>query len=66
MNEHCPNLCGEDIMRKFSEVNGSQRSSAWFLARCGRPRISAGAMLARIKTGEAAALRDLRTTRANN
>jgi hypothetical protein len=46
----------------FSIIDTPQRSEAWFAARCGRLTAScAKEMLATIKTGEAAARRDLRT-----
>lgn len=49
-------------MTPFVLVDVEQRSEAWFAARAGRLTAScAGDMLARIKTGEAAARRDLRT-----
>lgn len=48
-------------MKGFAVVDVDQRSPEWFAARCGRLTSSAAAaMLARIKTGEAAARRDLR------
>jgi predicted phage-related endonuclease len=48
--------------REFAVCEAEQRSPAWFLARLGRLTGSrAGDMLATIKTGEAAARRDLRT-----
>ncbi len=49
-------------MRNFTVVEAEQRSPAWFAARAGRLTGSrASDMLATIKTGEAAARRDLRT-----
>src|SRR5512138_1556915 len=49
-------------MRSFRIVDAEQRSPAWFQARVGRLTGSrAGDMLATIKSGEAAARRDLRT-----
>ncbi len=49
-------------MTPFVLVDVEQRSPEWFAARAGRLTAScAGDMLARIKTGEAAARRDLRT-----
>lgn len=48
-------------MRRFSIVTAEQRSPEWKAARCGRLTASrASDMLATIKTGEAAARRDLR------
>lgn len=48
-------------MRKFTVHDAEQRSEAWFLARCGRlTASSAKDMLSTIKSGEAAARRDLR------
>lgn len=50
------------MTRPFVIVDVDQRSPEWFAARAGRLTAScAGDMLARIKTGEAAARRDLRT-----
>jgi hypothetical protein len=49
-------------MRNFTVCSAEQRSPAWFAARAGRLTGSrAGDMLATIKSGEAAARRDLRT-----
>jgi putative phage-type endonuclease len=49
-------------VRKFSVLDAEQRSPEWFAARAGRLTGSrAGDMLATIKSGEAAARRDLRT-----
>ncbi len=49
------------LTRAFSVVDAEQRSPEWFLARLGRLTGSRAAdMLATIKTGEAAARRDLR------
>jgi hypothetical protein len=49
-------------VRRFAIVEAEQRSEAWFRARAGRLTGSrAGDMLATIKSGEAAARRDLRT-----
>jgi predicted phage-related endonuclease len=49
-------------MRSFSVIDAAQRSPEWFAARAGRLTGScAGDMLATIKSGEAAARRDLRT-----
>jgi predicted phage-related endonuclease len=49
-------------MRAFTVVTAEQRSEQWFLARLGRLTGSrANDMLATIKSGEAAARRDLRT-----
>jgi predicted phage-related endonuclease len=49
-------------MRPFTIVHAEQRSDEWFLARLGRLTGSRAAdMLATIKSGEAAARRDLRT-----
>jgi hypothetical protein len=49
-------------MRNFTVVDAPQRSPEWFQARAGRLTGScAGDMLATIKSGEAAARRDLRT-----
>lgn len=49
-------------MKLFTVVNAPQRSDEWFLARLGRLTGSRAAdMLAMIKSGEAAARRDLRT-----
>ena len=49
-------------MRSFTLVDAPQRSPEWFAARAGRLTGSrAGDMLATIKSGEAAARRDLRT-----
>lgn len=49
-------------MRKFTVIDADQRSAAWFEARLGRLTGScAKDMLATIKSGEAAARRDLRT-----
>ena len=49
-------------MHNFICIEAAQRSEAWHLARLGRLTGSRAAdMLARIKTGEAAARRDLRT-----
>lgn len=46
----------------FTIIDAPQRSEEWFKARCGRVTASqARDMLASIKTGEAAARRDLRT-----
>lgn len=48
-------------MRRFTVINAEQRSDEWFLARLGRLTGSRAAdMLATIKSGEAAARRDLR------
>ena len=48
-------------MRNFTIVEAEQRTPAWFAARAGRLTASrAKDMLAAIKTGEAAARRDLR------
>lgn len=48
-------------MRNFTVDTSEQRSEAWFAARCGRLTAScAKDMLATIKSGEAAARRDLR------
>lgn len=48
-------------MRAFTVIDAPQRSEAWFTARLGRLTGSrAGDMLATIKSGEAAARRDLR------
>ena len=48
-------------MRNFTIIDAEQRSEQWFAARLGRLTGSrAGDMLATIKTGEAAARRDLR------
>ncbi len=48
-------------MRRFMVLDAEQRSAAWFAARSGRLTGSvAGDMLATIKTGEAAARRNLR------
>jgi predicted phage-related endonuclease len=50
------------VSRPFILVDVEQRSPEWFAARAGRlTASSAGDMMARIKTGEAAARRDLRT-----
>jgi putative phage-type endonuclease len=49
-------------VRNFTVVDAEQRSAEWFAARAGRLTGSrASDMLATIKTGEAAARRDLRT-----
>ena len=49
-------------MRNFTILDVEQRSLDWFAARCGRLCGSqAGDMLATIKSGEAAARRDLKT-----
>jgi hypothetical protein len=49
-------------VRRFAVVGAEQRSQLWFAARAGRLTGSrAGDMLATIKSGEAAARRDLRT-----
>ncbi len=49
-------------MKAFTVIEAEQRSEDWFLARLGRLTGSRAAdMLATIKTGEAAARRDLRT-----
>lgn len=48
-------------MRNFTVIDAPQRSDAWFAARCGRLTGSvAGDMLAKIKSGESAARRNLR------
>lgn len=48
-------------MRKFAVIDAEQRSGAWYAARVGRLTGSAaGDMLSRIKSGEAAARRNLR------
>lgn len=48
-------------MRRFTVIDVPQRSPEWFAARCGRLTASvAGDMLATIKSGEAAARRDLK------
>lgn len=48
-------------MRAFTVITAEQRSEVWFAARAGRLTGSvAGDMLAKIKTGEAAARRNLR------
>lgn len=48
-------------MRNFDVIECAQRSPEWFAARCGRLTASRAAdMLATIKSGEAAARRDLR------
>lgn len=50
------------MSRPFVLVDVDQRSEAWFAARAGRLTASCAAdMMARIKTGEAAGRRDLRT-----
>jgi hypothetical protein len=52
---------GGEVTRPFSIVDAAQRSPEWYAARSGRlTGSSAGDMLAKIKTGEAAARRDLR------
>lgn len=48
-------------MRAFTIIDAEQRSPVWFQARCGRLTGSvAGDMLAKIKSGESAARRNLR------
>jgi hypothetical protein len=50
------------VSRNFTVIDCEQRSSEWFAAKAGILSASnAGEMLAKIKTGEAAARRDLRT-----
>ena len=52
---------GDGMSRAFTVIEAEQRSPAWFAARLGRLTGSrAGDMLATIKSGEAAARRDLR------
>lgn len=59
--EGAPSRVGASV-RRFTIVDAEQRSDAWFAARLGRLTGSrAGDMLATIKSGEAAARRDLRT-----
>lgn len=51
-----------ELVRSFTVVEVEQKSPEWFAARCGKVTGSqAGDMLSKVKTGEAAARRDLRT-----
>jgi predicted phage-related endonuclease len=53
---------GGEAVTPFTVLGCQQRSPEWFAARCGRVNSSDAAdMLAQIKSGEAAARRDLRT-----